>query len=237
MQSMPLEFQSSAKVKWRKKFDEDTARLLKERYFSNALKSLSDAGANREWVISLLYYSLPTKQSSKGLLELKRRAKSLRVLALGLKQNASTLEAYYSSPLWFAEFWKRMILSGDSGSVRPSEELKLVPKTLIGEMRSFAKSLDEEADRFIECSRLSGRASDDYFVRELMRHVFETTSKYRYETLAGLLQFVHKLLGSKREFSSEQLKQIRKRRLGPVAQREIPARSAHKGGQSKGSNM
>jgi hypothetical protein len=161
---------------------------------------------------------LPVKGGKRGIPFFKRRAQALRAIAHSLERDASTLVDVYSTPLNFAELWPGLTFPGDRQEVRTSDELKAIPKALIANMRAFAKTLDEEASRFGKCSRLSGRAADDFYVGELLRHVFKMTGKYHEEVLADLLQFVHGKLGSDREFSSEQLKKVRQRRLRDLIQ-------------------
>jgi hypothetical protein len=218
MQAKPSASLASAREEWQQKFAKNKARLLKDSFFAGSLKTLSDSGADQEMVISLLYYTLPIKHGKGGIHFFKRRAQALRAIAHSLERDASSLEDYYSSPLNFADIWPGLTFPGDTQEVRTSDELKAIPKALIADMRAFAKTLDEEASRFIKCSRLSGRAADDFYIRELLRYVFETTGKYHEGVLADLLQFVHGELGSNREFSSEQLKKVSQRHLRNLIQ-------------------
>jgi hypothetical protein len=209
---------ASAREEWQKRFEEDKARLLQNSFFAGSLKTLSDSGADQEMVISLLYYTLPVKGGKSGIPFFKRKAQTLRAIAHRLERDASELEDVYSTLLNFADLWPGLTFPGDRQEVRTSDELKAIPKALIANMRAFAKTLDEEASSFGKCSRLSGRAANDFFVGKLLRYVFETTGKYHEGVLADLLQFVHGELGSDREFSGEQLKKIRQRRLKDLIQ-------------------
>jgi hypothetical protein len=213
MQAKPSASLASAKDEWQQKLAKAKARLLKDSFFAGSLKTLSDSGADQEWVISLLCYTLPVNGGKSGIPFFKRRAQALRAIVCNLERDASALENVYSTPLNFAEFWPGLTFPGDRQEVRTSDELKATPKALIANMWAFAKALEEEASRFGECSRLSGRAADNFFVGELLRYVFKTTGKYHEEVLADLLQLVHGEFGSDRKFSSEQLKQVRRRHL------------------------
>jgi hypothetical protein len=213
MQAKPSADLASAREEWQQNFARNRARLLRDSFFAGSLKTLSDSGADQEWVISLLYYTLPVKGGKNGIPFFKRRAQALRAIARSLERDASTLEVVYSTRTNFADLWAGLTFPGDGQEVRTSDELKAIPKPLIANMRAFAKTLDEEASSFGECSRLSGRAADNFYLCKLLRYVFEKTGKYYDEVLAGLLQFVHGELGSDREFSSEQLKKVRQRHL------------------------
>ncbi|MGO9317424.1 MAG: hypothetical protein ACLPXT_14790 [Terracidiphilus sp.] len=213
MQTKPSADLASAREEWQKRFEKDKARLLKNSFFAGCLKNLSDSGADQGMVISLLYYTLPIKRGKRGSSFFKRRAQAFRATARSLEQDASVLADIYSTPLNFAEFWSGMTFPGDRQEVRTSDELKAIPKAMIADMRAFARTLDEEANCFGKCSRLSGLAADNFYVGELLRYVFSATGKYHVDILADLLQFMHGELGSDRAFSSEQLKKVSQRRL------------------------
>jgi hypothetical protein len=213
MQEKPSAFLASAREEWQRKFAKSRARLLKERFFADSLKSLSDSGADPEWVISLLYYTLPVKGGKSGAPFFKQKAQSLRAIARSLERDASILEGVYSNRFNFADLWPGLTFSGHTQEVRTPDELKGIPMALIANMRAFAKTLDGEAICLGKCSRLSGCAADDFYVSELLRYVFKATGKYHEAVIADLLEFVHGQLGSDRKFSSEQLKKIRQRHL------------------------
>jgi|ERR1035437_727139 hypothetical protein len=213
MQAKPSADLASARKEWQQKFAGDRAQLLKNSFFAGSLKTLSESGADQEMVISLLYYTLPVKGGKSGIPFFKRKAQDLRAIVRSLERDASTLEDVYSTPLNFADLWPGLTFPGDRQEVRTSDELKAIPMALIANMRAFAKTLDEEASRFSKCSRLSGRAADDFYICELLRYVFKTTGKYHEAVLADLLQLMHGELKSDREFSSEQLKKVRLRHL------------------------
>jgi hypothetical protein len=213
-----IEFPVSAKAKieWQEKMEKMKTLLLNNPFCTNALKKLSMREFEQNYAIALIFYTLPVQSRRKGDSFLKARAKHLRSTAKRLERDADELEKIFPNKACFAEFWPGVTFPGVRPMVPPSEEMQTRTQSLIADIRILAGLLKEEASRFGINSRLSGRAADDYFVIALLRHVYKSTGKFHVETLADLLDYVHRAHQTKRKFSGEQLKKLHQRYLKAV---------------------
>jgi hypothetical protein len=214
---------------WREAWErsEQKHRELQDRILAipgsqRVLSKLTEERADRGHILSLLASAVTDKDFWRK--EMRRKKRELESIADQLETVANHAQRISLDPLCYGSLWLPLLGIGEWDMVKPPQQR--APIWIFEFMRLYGKNCRERAKAFGSLLREHPPRQKRMMIDCLLLRAWLLTGKYHDKEIAFLLTNAFEAVGSKREFTEDQIKKHRQRYVVPRIQAYLLAHPA-----------
>jgi hypothetical protein len=209
------------------KRSEQKHRQLQDRILAipgsrRVLNKLAKEKTDRDYLLSVLASAVEDKGDWRGGMRAKKR--ELESIANQLETVAKHAQRVSLDPLSYGSLWLAMLGMGKWDMVKPAQTR--APIWLFELMKKYAENCSERATAFGRLLREHPPRQKWLMIDCLLLKAWLMTGKYHDKEVAFLLSNAFRAIGSRREFTEEQIKKHRQRYVVPFIKEYLSSNTA-----------